>query len=730
MLKSAKPLGLRSFANRLSISDEVRSAVSLGKPVVALESTIITHGLPFPQNVQMAKKVESIIRENNAIPATIAFMNGIPKIGLSLHEIEELAGSAGNPSINKVSRRDIAYTMANNLLGGTTISSTMILAHMAGIKIFATGGLGGVHRGAEITMDISADLEELGKTPVAVVCAGPKAILDIEKTMEFLETKGCMVATLGPAGVKVPGFYCRESKVVSPYNFESFEDAARIIESSNQLGLHSGSLFCIPPPPEVALKDTLIEAVIDKASNEADKLGIKGKQLTPFLLAEIARETNGLSVSSNIDFVMNNAKAGSQIACELSKLQSSIKNPTYFQPSEVYDRNPIDEHPCPKKLNVAVVGAIALDTHCTSLKKVRMADSNPGKIDSAIGGVGYNVALAAQLSNRHQNISTSLISSLGNDLSGSAIREKMKLNQKSIYRDDKNPTAQYLSVHSTGGELVVACSDMDIIARMPPSYVSDRIESLAPKVVIADANVSIEVLNLLMVLQEKLEYKLIFEPTSDTKARKLSELSNLRPYPNHKFYAITPTVSELKSIFEAFERAEKFDVNNWFPVLDSLQIDTAFKRLRSTENSAAMQKFTNKGILQMACSLLPYFPNMLIKDGANGLFLVTLKDCTSDMKRKASLANFSFLAEGLQVEGGNRGVLFEHYEVPEKSSVKNVTGAGDTLLGVLSNEICSKGDLFDAEPLLRYECTRRAQLGAKLTVEDCGAVSEDLAKLP
>ncbi|KAM3164037.1 PfkB domain-containing protein [Lachancea thermotolerans] len=730
MLKSAKALGLRGFARKLCISDEVRSALSLGKPVVALESTIITHGLPFPQNMQMAKNAESIIRNNHAVPATIAFMNGVPKVGLSLHEIEQLAGSAGSLPINKVSRRDIAYTMANNLFGGTTISSTMILAHMAGIQIFATGGLGGVHRGAEVTMDISADLEELGKTPVAVVCAGPKAILDIEKTMEFLETKGCMVATLGPPGVKVPGFYCRESNVTSPYSFETFKDAARIIESGHQLGLGSGSLLCIPPPPEVALEDSFIEAVIDKASHKAEKMGIKGKQLTPFLLSEIAHKTNGLSVSSNIDFVMNNAKAGSQIACELSKLQSPDKNLTYFQPSGVYDRIQADERVNSEKLNIAVVGAIALDIHCSSLNEIRMADSNPGKIGSAIGGVGYNVALAAHLSNRYQSVSTSLVSSLGNDLSGSAICEKMKLNSKTIYRDDKNPTAQYLSVHSSGGELVVACSDMDIIAKLPPSYVSDRLESLAPKVVIADANVSVEVLNLLMVLQEKLGYKLIFEPTSDTKARKLSQLSNLSPFPDHRFYTITPTVSELESIFEAFKEANKFDVNKWFPVLDSLQIDAALKKLRSGENPAVMQQLTKKGILQMACYLLPYFPNILIKDGANGLFLVTVKDCMSDIKGKASLANFSFLAEGLQVNGKKRGVLFEHYEVPEKSVVKNVTGAGDTLLGVLSNEICFKGDIFDAEPLQRYECTRRAQLGAKLTVEDCGAVSENLVRLP
>lgn len=390
----------------MSISEEVKCALSQGKPVVALESTIITHGLPFPQNLEMAVAVENIIRSNNAVPATTAFLNGIPKVGLAGSEIEQLASYAKTGSINKVSRRDIAYTMAKKLFGGTTISSTMILSHMAGIKVFATGGLGGVHRGAEITMDVSADLEELGRTPVAVVCAGPKAILDIEKTMEYLETKGCLVATQGPPGVKVPGFYSRSSGVTSPYNFENFEEAASMIHSGLALGLKSGYLMCIPPPAEVALSESLIETTIHNATIKAFDLGIKGKKLTPFLLSEIARETQGQSVKSNIEFVLNNAKAAAQIASNLVRLEHPGQ-PILHQPSSILQPKKNDVKSTSTNTSV-VIGSIALDTHCSMTKSVRMSDSNPGCIRSAIGGVGHNVALAANLSNKYPTVQTKL----------------------------------------------------------------------------------------------------------------------------------------------------------------------------------------------------------------------------------------------------------------------------------------------------------------------------------
>ncbi|SCV01695.1 LAME_0G17898g1_1 [Lachancea meyersii CBS 8951] len=719
------PLKLKRHFHHLKISDEVRSALLGKQPVVALESTIITHGLPFPQNLEMATLVESQIRNEGAIPATIAFIDGLPTVGLHFSEIERLATTATTKAINKVSRRDVAYTMANKLLGGTTISSTMLLSHMAGIDVFATGGLGGVHRGAETTMDISADLDELGRTPVAVVCAGPKAILDIEKTMEYLETKGCMVATLGSPGTNVPGFYFRDSGVPSPYNFENFSQAAQIINAGHQLGLQSGYLMCVPPPEGIALDESWVKGIIDSATIKANKLGIRGKKLTPFLLGEISRETQGVSVKSNVDFVLNNARAGAQIAIEVSKLSRRNDAVPHIQPSQIFE-------PIRSAGNVSVVvGAVALDTQSTVAEDLRMKDSNPGKVYSSVGGVGYNVALAAHLSNRYSEVSTKLISSVGDDISGSAILAKLGLPIDSIFVDPHHATAQYSSMHSSDGELVVACADMDITTKLPNKFLSNQLEVAKPKIVVADANIAVQTLQELQNLQSKLNYMLVFEPTSDTKAKKLSLLKGLKVYPQNEVFLITPTTTELKSIYESFEKADKFDVDNWFPVLDSLQIDNALKVEQQTESfSKSLSDVRRSGVFHMACNLLPYFPRILVKDGANGIYVFTLKEDVAEEHAQESLAKYAFMTKGLNFGGKRIGMMFEHYEVPELSSnVKSVTGAGDTLLGVLCNELCHKGDVFGLSASTRLASFERAQLGAKMTVEEVGSVSRRLKQL-
>lgn len=225
-------IGRRQFSDKVRLTPEVRDAVETKKPVVALESTIITHGFPYPENFKMAKEVEQIIRDNGAIPATTGFVHGKPLVGLTDEHLEYLSNSK---DLVKVSRRDVPLVMSRNISGGTTIAGTMILAHRAGIKVFATGGLGGVHRGAETTMDVSADLDELARTPVGVVCSGPKSILDIEKTMEYLETKGVPVLTYGKDGTNVPGFFTSDSGVPSPYNFQTCEQAAELLRKSFSL---------------------------------------------------------------------------------------------------------------------------------------------------------------------------------------------------------------------------------------------------------------------------------------------------------------------------------------------------------------------------------------------------------------------------------------------------------------------------------------------------------------
>lgn len=300
----------------LDINPEVKAALEEGKPVVALESTIISHGMPYPKNVETALKVESIIRENGAIPATIAILQGRLKVGLTTEEVEFLGKTSG---VIKTSRRDIPFIVANKLNGATTVASTMIIAALAGIKVFATGGIGGVHRGAAETMDISADLEELAATNVAVVCAGCKSILDIGLTREYLETKG--VPVVGFQTEELPAFYTRKSGFKVDYKVDNEEILAKALKAKWDLGLEGGMVVANPIPEEFEMDYDTINNAIEAAVKEVEEKGILGKESTPFLLAKVKEITGGSSLEANIQLVFNNAKVGAKLAVELSKLK-------------------------------------------------------------------------------------------------------------------------------------------------------------------------------------------------------------------------------------------------------------------------------------------------------------------------------------------------------------------------------------------------------------------------
>jgi len=299
----------------VDVSPEVLEALQNGKPVVALESTIISHGMPYPQNVETALNVERIIRENGAVPATIAIIKGRLKAGLSEEEINYL-GKKGYDVI-KASRRDLPVLVARGDDGATTVATTMIIAEMAGIRVFATGGIGGVHRGAETTMDISADLEELGQTGVLVVCAGAKSILDLGLTLEYLETKG--VPVIGYQTEELPAFYTRTSGFKVDYRLDTPEVIADSFKAKIGMGLKGGMLVTNPIPEEYSMDPAVINKAIDEAVAEANALGIHGKQTTPFLLAKIKDITGGNSLASNIQLVYNNAALAAQIAVNMCK---------------------------------------------------------------------------------------------------------------------------------------------------------------------------------------------------------------------------------------------------------------------------------------------------------------------------------------------------------------------------------------------------------------------------
>ena len=290
-------------------SDEVKKAMEEGKPVVALESTIISHGMPYPQNIETAKACEEIIRENGAVPATTAIIGGKIKIGLSDEELEFMATSK---DIIKASRRDFAYIVSRGLNGATTVASTIIASRLAGIKIFVTGGLGGVHRNAEVTFDISRDLEELAANDIMIVCAGCKSILDIGLTLEYLETKG--VPVFGYQTDYMPAFFTRKSEFKVDYNIKNPKEAADAAKAQWELGLEGGILLTNPIPESDSMDEEKINSAIEKALLEAEEKGIHGKETTPFLLSKVLEVTEGKSLEANIALVKNNARLGAEVA--------------------------------------------------------------------------------------------------------------------------------------------------------------------------------------------------------------------------------------------------------------------------------------------------------------------------------------------------------------------------------------------------------------------------------
>ncbi len=300
----------------LDSSPEVRDALSEGKPVVALESTIISHGMPFPQNVETALAVEKTVRDHGAVPATIAVIGGRLKAGLAAEQIEHLGSAKG---VCKASRRDLPLVVAKGLDGATTVAATMIVASLAGIRVFATGGIGGVHRGAERTFDISADLEELSHTGVAVVCAGAKSILDIGLTLEYLETRGVPVVCY--RSDTFPAFYTRKSAFPAPNRLDSAQEIAAMLRAKWDLGLQGGVVVANPVPEEYSMDEAVIGDAIEKALGGAESRGIRGKDVTPFLLSEIKRLTSGCSLDSNIQLVLNNARLAAEIAVEYAGIK-------------------------------------------------------------------------------------------------------------------------------------------------------------------------------------------------------------------------------------------------------------------------------------------------------------------------------------------------------------------------------------------------------------------------
>ncbi|KAM9807997.1 uncharacterized protein ACB057_005829 [Neosynchiropus ocellatus] len=506
----------------------VSQALAENAPVVALESTIITHGMPYPHNLSTAKEVEAIVRAHNATPATVGVIDGKVHVGLSPEELDYLSQSS---SSIKVSRRDLPYVISKGLSGGTTVSATMIAAHRAGIPVFVTGGIGGVHRDGENSLDISADLTELGRTPIAVVSAGVKSILDIARTLEFLETQGVCVATYGPSK-NFPAFFSPQSGFTSPYQVCDPEEAADLIGTALSLGLQSGVLLAVPIPEEHAAAGLQIEGAIQTAVKEASMKGITGKDVTPFILQRVNELTKGKSLQANIALIHNNAKVGSQIACALSarktRRKTTISSDHKPKPSQsdIVSKIPFlllqvltcCVRTCRPPIQV-VIGGINVDFIAKGkTKTLQFGQTNPGSVCQSFGGVGRNIADSlSRLGHRPL-----FISATGADEHSEAVFSYCKhMNTSGVVKLEQQSTATYCAVITESGELSLGLGDMDIHQRITEDYVSRFEEQLSSATLVClDGNIPTATINYVCSIAEKHGVNIWYEPTDSEKACK------------------------------------------------------------------------------------------------------------------------------------------------------------------------------------------------------------------
>uniref|UniRef100_A0A4W5MSH5 Zgc:136858 n=1 Tax=Hucho hucho TaxID=62062 RepID=A0A4W5MSH5_9TELE len=508
--------GISTFHSRLCKNDglylvhpAVSEALAENRPVVALESTIITHGMPYPHNLSTAKVVEAIVRTEGATPATVGLLQGRVHVGLSSEELDYLAQSKTSL---KVSRRDLPYAISKGFCGGTTVSGTMIAAHRAGIHVFVTGGVGGVHRDGENSMDISADLTELGRTPIAVVSAGVKSILDIGRTLEYLETQGVCVVTFGTS-MNFPAFFSPQSGFTSPYHVNNAEEAADLIAGNLSLGLQSGLLLAVPIPKEHAAAGQQIENAIQAALAEANVKGIRGRDLTPFILQKVNELTRGKSLQANIALIHNNARVGSQIACALSKRMHKKT----WTPSAPHAKE--REKDSDSQSNIVVIGGVNVDFIAKGkTDKLVFGQTNPGSVCQSFGGVGKN--LADSLSRMGQR--PLFISAIGTDSHSDAVLNYCRhMNTSGVAILKEQRTATYCAVITESGDLSLGLGDMDIHQQITEQYVSQFEEKLSSaSIMCVDGNIPVSTINYVCSVAKNHAVPVWYEPTDCDKACK------------------------------------------------------------------------------------------------------------------------------------------------------------------------------------------------------------------
>ncbi|CEM31943.1 unnamed protein product [Vitrella brassicaformis CCMP3155] len=643
-----------TLPDSFQVSASVAEALARKDAVVALESTIISHGMPYPDNVTTARQVEDVIRQHGAVPATIGIMNGKICVGMSADELESF-GRLGRECV-KVSRRDIAQVIASGRPGATTVAATMWIAAQCGIRVFVTGGIGGVHRGAEETWDVSADLTELGRTPVCVVCAGAKSILDLPKTLEYLETQG--VCVVGYGTNDFPAFFSPRSGLPVPHRCDTAAEVARLLKAHFDLQLSSGIVVGVPIPESEAAQFADVEKATQQAVEEARSQSIVGRDVTPFLLSRINQLTGGASLAANIALIKHNAAVGAQIATQHAQMRRQVR-------STDAGTN------CAHK-RICVVGGLAMDFIARPAdvrSRGASRTSMPGTLTTHPGGVANTIATALQAVQSRmpaQEFEVSLVSAVGSDLIGSSLRQSVG-DAGCLVRIDGTRSATYTALLDGGGELVGAVADMAIVERMAPHMLPwDLI--LSSTLVICDGNLAQGTIT--SICQRCAEASppipVWFEPVSIPKC-----VRGLPCLPH--FHLIKPNHDELAAIVTNMGQRQP---------QQGTETDMAERMLRRTEAAGSRPE-----------------RHVLVSCGARGAVLATSTARTplrpgscrqrgltwrADLPDAAGSGMRDGLGVRIQSWGSSDGrVVFWSYGVDAiDNGVVNVTGAGDSLLAL------------------------------------------------
>ncbi|KAH9858112.1 indigoidine synthase A-like protein [Lenzites betulinus] len=757
----------------IDVHPEVQEARAHRRPLVALETTIVTHGMPYPANLETARSVESNVRKAGAIPATIGLIEGRVKIGLEPHELERLADIRADKSVVKLSRRDIGAAIALKKDGGTTCSTTLIFAALAGIKVFSTGGLGGVHRGAESTMDISADLHELTRCPVGLVSAGVKSILDIGRTLEYLETLGVPVISYGPTD-DFPAFYTRRSGFKSPWRVDDPASAAQILHTHTQLGMSNGALFAVPIPESYDEVGQELQQAVEQAVKESEANGIsrRGKEATPWLLKRVGELTSGKSLASNIALIENTAFIGGQIAAAYVQLSrerqaelshSHIVNASASPKSPKSPASKPNETPDLPPAKLVIVGSAAVDitARADPVSGSARANNNlhsttPGIVSLTAGGVGRNVAEAAHriLTSHSKDLATTtaLVSPIGDDAFGTLLLDETRqigLRTDGFIRSPKTRTPVCNMVLDSMGGLTGGVADMNAILTLDATKVVEVVEKHSPAILALDANMSHETLKSLVGYANARNILTFFEPTSVPKSTMifpaLASALDTATIPQAPVTFATPNILELAHMYqEACASSLELTAHQyWWKVIDEMGLGSEFRmdldllarRSVFDDEGASTNNLSflvENGIAQMAINLLPFFQHLIIKCGDRGLivaFRISGEKAASSAWATHSTNIFARQIVA-QSKSGHSVVVLKHFPPVQVSDdeIVNVTGAGDSLVGSILASLSRNQAAFE-EPASLNGLVAQAQLAAVYTLQSAHAVSPRLSTL-